>query len=490
MNPIGQLLEGKHESSDVQALVRRFLDPIVNGIAYSKYAGAQMIQGKRLLEALLIDVMKRSLSPDSPEFRIRAAEIAYQYRDYLRVDYESTDGSSFSLPWSWEQWRQDLVRRIVAGDPQPLHDSQVYARIKQDLDMKLREHLISSELALWRYSRRETLLREHAEKVHPFLRNLCDLCELLAAEPVYTSVPGHSGRPAQTYADAQAELSNAIKGLPNYFAFVRLRTDPVQVSRVRLSPPGNPFRDELESDEHREEVIWRAIHLRGSSTLVIAADGSLSWGDSEEREERRKRWEERDFRSLKDRSSEEFGTPRETVDAEIRDRRARLFGQHGPESPVSAKKSASLPVDLAQATARAKWQREHPKTPETSSRQPPVHEQSDGSSSRHPSIGRRSPKRRDAAPQQQVEEAGKRRQPLGGADMPRASRPSVASALERLSSRGNMRICEFAEELGVESQVVLDELDNLGLFVRSPDSTLKASAVHKLIVAFRKHPKS
>lgn len=104
-----------------------------------------------------------------------------------------------------------------------------------------------------------------------------------------------------------------------------------------------------------------------------------------------------------------------------------------------------------------------------------------------PPIGRRPPKRLDTT----GEQAEEPRPPLGDVRVPRrASQRSTDAALKRLSLRGDMRVCEFAEELSVEDKVVMDELDRLGLFVRSPNSPLSASVVQRLIAAIRQHPES
>ncbi|MEV5879858.1 translation initiation factor IF-2 N-terminal domain-containing protein [Streptomyces sp. NPDC052101] len=184
-------------------------------------------------------------------------------------------------------------------------------------------------------------------------------------------------------------------------------------------------------------------------------------------------------------SRDHYGTPRAQVDEETKQRREHLV--RGGASRTNPESHISSQINLAQDTARAKWRQEHPQTPETFYDQPPVHEQPEASHPVLPPIGRRSPKRLDTAHEQH--EDAEQRQALGEAGAPRASR-SFAWALDRLSKKGKMRVCEFAEELGVENQVVMDELEKLGVFVRSPDSTLKASVVHKLIIAFRQHPDS
>ncbi|WP_330286325.1 hypothetical protein [Streptomyces sp. NBC_00576] len=76
-------------------------------------------------------------------------------------------------------------------------------------------------------------------------------------------------------------------------------------------------------------------------------------------------------------SRDRYGTPSDQVEEEIRRRQERLV--HGQVST----KAAPSPIDLAQATARAKWQRDHP-----------IEQNSEEILSVLPSIGRRSPKQK------------------------------------------------------------------------------------------------
>lgn len=201
-----------------------------------------------------------------------------------------------------------------------------------------------------------------------FLSDMFALCGLLAKQPIYVPIHGRNARPAQLIHDAQDELANAIKGLPNYSAYIRLRTDPVHISRLKLAPPARRPAAPQYQGKFPIDQRWAEIY---APELLVAED--ISPG-------------------VRTRSRERFGTPRAQVEQEIGRRREHLV--HGQVGRPDAENSVSPAIDLAQATARAKWQREHPKTPATFYGQPPVHEQSDESSSRPASIGRRSPKKK------------------------------------------------------------------------------------------------
>ncbi|MFD8988984.1 type IV secretory system conjugative DNA transfer family protein [Streptomyces goshikiensis] len=144
----------------------------------------------------------------------------------------------------------------------------------------------------------------------------------------------------QTSADRAAELANTFTQLPRYVAYCKLVDSDGSVREFKLHTP------------------------------PPAAPPASEWSSG--------------LSQVRARSRERFGTPREQVDQEIRRRQALFSG--GQTTRVAAKQQPAAPaVDLAQATAREKWQREHPIQVEEVAKQPPQ-------STTRPSIGRRSPK--------------------------------------------------------------------------------------------------
>ena len=53
-----------------------------------------------------------------------------------------------------------------------------------------------------------------------------------------------------------------------------------------------------------------------------------------------------------------------------------------------------------------------------------------------------------------------------------------------------VRVYELAKEFGVESKVVMAELENMGEFVRSASSTIEAPVVRRLRNRFQATPRS
>ncbi|MEE4595778.1 helicase HerA-like domain-containing protein [Streptomyces sp. DSM 41524] len=394
-SPVKQLLEGRHESREVQNLVRTFLLPLASRVAsgpLSAYDKVEIDEGVGRLSTLLIDVMRDNISFHSAEFYSRTAKIAYKCRRCIKAPYEV----SGLLSWSWEQWGQDLVRRVVADDPEPLYDPQIHRAIIHERDVQLRKYPDHAGATRNWYIRQKELLRENAERVYPFIKDLYRLCQLLSAQPVYVSVPGHAVRSEQSHADARAELANNIMGLPNYSAYVKLRTHPVQVKLVRLSAPAKLI-DTLPAG------LGDFIPTPNKRLLVAQQNWPLSKSDLKRLAETTNEFideyhrgiaERKATQALHTRSRYAFGRPRARVEEELEDRRTRLFGRQGAsvraEEPTSSsqpggnKSPAALPVDLAQQKARERQQAQKQKQ-----QSPPPDE------GRRPPIGRRSPKKKD-----------------------------------------------------------------------------------------------
>ncbi|MFH0521836.1 type IV secretory system conjugative DNA transfer family protein [Streptomyces sp. M41] len=241
--PVQQLLEGKHESRFAQGFAFKFLHSLTEDP--KGYIGShdrkQMTEGMELLNTLLVDVMKGDLDIASSDFSTRSAEVAYKCRSFVGLSYRT----SLLTIWNWDQWAAALVRRIVRRDPEPCHDPDIQDRIKKQYETDLREFLYVEGAHDW-YAERKEIIRNETNLAYPFFVDLIRLCELLQREPVYVSIPGHTGRPQQTYADARAELADQIKRLPKYHAYVRLRTgDGIYVHRVRMAEPASEVRDDF-----------------------------------------------------------------------------------------------------------------------------------------------------------------------------------------------------------------------------------------------------
>ncbi|MFH0178872.1 type IV secretory system conjugative DNA transfer family protein [Streptomyces cacaoi] len=307
-SPVKELRTGAHESDEVLTLSRRTLDPlhelILEGGFWREWhhdkGGPWMSHKVRvqdlddalsLINDLLVDVMKGKVTVSSRygDFLHRLAAIAQPIRPYLADEWWDSNESTYEHVWRHFSFRRALHLR----DP-----------LKSD---------------------------------GTFLSDLFSLCSLLAKDPIYVSIPGRNSRPAQLVHDAQDELANSIKGLPNHFAYVRLRTDPVQVSRVGLSPPGKNLHPPAPSLDEVNELLSQFASGRGRE-LVRFDDHPLPTIDAEFVAKINRQWREEVLEkkeaeatsALKVRSIREFGVTRDVVEAEIRDRRLRLFGPHRP----------------------------------------------------------------------------------------------------------------------------------------------------------------
>ncbi|MBT2451270.1 DUF853 family protein [Streptomyces sp. ISL-43] len=84
LQPVKQLLEGKHESSGVQALARKILSPILDVAKRDYIPGAREREILLpLVDAFLADVMKHDLQLSSLEFYRRTADIMLRLSAYL-----------------------------------------------------------------------------------------------------------------------------------------------------------------------------------------------------------------------------------------------------------------------------------------------------------------------------------------------------------------------------------------------------------------------
>ncbi|MEU1286694.1 helicase HerA-like domain-containing protein [Kitasatospora sp. NPDC005856] len=371
MNPVQQLLEGKHESRAIQDLARKVFASCQDATVVDSYAFRKQ-EGAQLISKLLIDVMKHDVSLQSSEFFSRAADIAYAFRDALNLPW----AASVWISEPWNEWLQELFRRIASGDPRPLNDPSSLLRIQDEYRADIGK--IGNALDI--HLSKLTAYREMGEAGYAFFKDFYELCQLLSEQPLYTAIPGHGGQPTQSITDAQAELANNIKGLLPRHAYVRLRTHrEVQVSHVEL------LAIEEEEQERRERAIRISEKLGGADPEYFARQGAGDWAPGPEHYQKQQEFQdailglirstqaptsESILQRVRERSRERFGTPRDEVEAQIRQRQERLVRSRSqrPASP-----SPEAEASQEQATA------EKP---------------SDQTVQEPPPIGRRSPKRK------------------------------------------------------------------------------------------------
>ncbi|MER6316227.1 translation initiation factor IF-2 N-terminal domain-containing protein [Streptomyces sp. NPDC001581] len=454
LTPIKQLLQGRHQSDTTQHLTRKLLLPIqetIDGpVLASTYHQALAREGMSLIESLLVDVMKNAFPLRSREFYMRLAAATYPLRHHI--------GLSCGLGWMpdmWDQWGESLAQRIVEHDPKPLYDEALDARFYREY-LEDRKDICNAQEML---DYRRKTVREHGEIGYPFFHDLYTLCDLLVSEPLYVSVPGHEARPPQTYADAQGELANNIKSLPNFHAYIRLRTpDGVQVREIRLGP--TPEHTSLTSSISPETYmrLKDPNYKFGLAMDTVTIDFATYFSDLRRRASAKR--ESTD--AVRARSRERFGRPREQVEQEIRRRQTLFAGGRTNQADVAKQQPDAPAVDLAQATARAKWKREHPTQVEDAPKQSPQP---------RPTIGRRSPKRLAAPSEEQKA----------------VQHPDPAPPPKNLpsSEAAPLRVYEVAKELGVESKVVMETLASLGIFVRSASSLLTSADRCRVMETFR-----
>ncbi|GHB60589.1 hypothetical protein GCM10010347_33300 [Streptomyces cirratus] len=310
------------------------------------------------------------------------------------------------------------------------------------------------------------------------------LYAVLARDPIL--IPFGSNEGQRSYADMQAEAEMEIRNLPPHVAYCKITDSAGKPCGYKIEASAPASIEEQAEQHYFDNQLRKALRIsskiRGAEPLDIhqfsghSHDIGTYFRTDEFRKDMSRSMQEwrygttrkkrspitsrpLEIEGVRSRSREHFGTARAQVEEESRRRREYFVEGHAGRK-ADHKNSGSLPVDRAQKPARAKLRGEQrqEQIPETNR-------------SVLPPIGRRSPMR------------------SGEAGAPRTGR-SIASALDRLSSSGEMRVYELANELGVESAVVMEKLDHLNLFVRSPNSILKKSTVQALIDAFREHPES
>ncbi|MGW1713243.1 translation initiation factor IF-2 N-terminal domain-containing protein [Streptomyces sp. NPDC002156] len=424
LTPVRQLLDGRHQSAVVQAITRRLLIPLQELIdsgsnigvtwnhtrGHDPYPGYQLRNeelrdGMRLLNSLLVDAMKQELvpGPKSIDFVSRFASVIVGLKFYVGAD-----------------WATGSDEEITGATRERLAHIDILLTVPQIKPIERRDLRLAVNPTPW--------------DSMGFIGDLYSLCKLLARDPLYLSLPGHQARPQQTYADAQAELANDIRNLPNHYAYVRIRTaEDVRVVRVQLSIPAEgPIR-----------IVTPKLLLPGGNSVprsplfeddfkMLASQVTV--GDTVLEFTRKAKQYIAEMETatyhMRRRCHEQFGTPRSEVEEQIRKRQMRP------------------PPDDGQAAKRTT----KPKGPPPPVSPPPKS-----------TIGRRSPQRDDAVQRQQTYLS---------------------------NSSTSIRVYELAKELGVKNQVVMDKIREIGEYVHSAASTIDAPVAYRLRQAFQKlaHP--
>lgn len=231
----------------------------------------------------------------------------------------------------------------------------------------------------------------------------------LAHDPIVLPFDPQDERP-RSEADMLAEATREMRDLPRGVAYCRIfqpSTGEAVIHKVDLVKPEEPAGERHYFDNQLERALRISRKIRGAEALDIQKCGGWSteigaYYKSEEfqeelgsfmrdwrsgsksqpsasRKSKGERTMQEELSRIRARSRERYGTPREQVEEEIRQRRQQLLRPNAPQKPDAAK------FNLAQETARA--QRTEAKRPP---RQQSTGPRDDGEP---PTIGRRPPKK-------------------------------------------------------------------------------------------------
>ncbi|MFG3228232.1 helicase HerA domain-containing protein [Kitasatospora sp. NPDC048194] len=414
-DPVSHLTSprGGHRSPIVRSAAREVLQPAPGGS--TETTRRQIGDQQALINRLLVDVMEGRVKPDTPSFFDAAAKIlnegamsrhpAAGYWPYVaEKEYRAlTQAYVLQLPLQWNLLRQarpiielpplqeDRYKRMPFNPsfvPRSTHKTFVEAVHNDDLAHRSTRYEDLSKRPGYQKDL-EARARSYMEEAARYIHYLYVLCENLAADPIM--VPSgqtkprirvrYERTPEQSVKDARDTLANNLFKLAKGEAYLKLR------SGVKTPVTAKVILPEAEPQEGSIAYFRNRIPGMPDHTPSPAFEYRL---------EKCKEW---------------FGTPREQVEREIRQRRERTLPPAPPRSqdnPDPPRRSASnSPTRVQEQSKPGLIGRRTPK--------PPL-------------IGRRSPPKKAPQPEPQ-----------------------------------NIRVSDLAQELGVAPRMVMSVLKRLGV---------------------------